>query len=137
VGIECARFGAAVIAVEQDAEQCTRARENAAAHGVALELVHGRAPHALEGLPDPDAVFVGGAGDELAGVLEQAGRRARRAVVVTLATLERVVPAGEALEGSGFEVETVMLQAARLRGLAGLHGLAAVNPVFLVSGARP
>ncbi|WP_432896441.1 precorrin-6y C5,15-methyltransferase (decarboxylating) subunit CbiE [Micromonospora matsumotoense] len=60
VGIECALLGAAVIAVERD--PAAPVAENAARHGVAVRVVTGDAPAVLGGLPDPDAVFVGGGG---------------------------------------------------------------------------
>ena len=50
--------------------------------------------------------------------------------------IERVVPAAERREAAGWAVETTMLQAARLRGVAGLHRLAGLNPTFVVAGAR-
>ena len=49
------------IAVEHKADRATRIPANAAAFGVpGLELVRGKAPEALSGLPAPDAVFIGG-----------------------------------------------------------------------------
>ena len=62
--------------------------------------------------------------------------RARRAVVLTLIGLERVVPAGEILESSGFEVETTRLQTSKVKGVGRLHRLAAETPVFVVAGSR-
>ena len=50
-----------------------RIEANAAAHRVTLEVVHGEAPGALDALPDPDRVFVGGGGTR------RARRRARSA----------------------------------------------------------
>ena len=47
----------------QDPERAARIGRNAAALGVpSLEIEEGRAPGALEGLPRPDAVFIGGGG---------------------------------------------------------------------------
>ena len=40
-----------------------------AAHGVDVQVVQGRAPGALDGLPDPDAVFVGGGGTDVADIV--------------------------------------------------------------------
>ena len=136
VAVECARLGAAVIAVDADEAARELVVANAARHRVAVTVVAGTAPGVLQGLPDPDAVFVGGSGRDLEGVLKEAGGRARRAVVVALAGMERVVPAGRVLAGGGLEVETVLLQAARLRGIGELHRLVPTNPVFLVSGVR-
>jgi precorrin-6Y C5,15-methyltransferase (decarboxylating) len=96
--------------------------------------VRGEAPEARAGLPDPDAAFVGGGGP---GVLGDVAARARRAVVVTLALVERVGPALELLAGRGLEVTATQLQASRLRPLAGGHRLAAENPVTVIVGRRP
>src|SRR6266567_1077764 len=59
VGIECARLGAAVVAVERDADSCERIDLNATMHQVRLRVVRGQAPEALLDLPQPDAVFLG------------------------------------------------------------------------------
>jgi len=136
VAIECARLGAFAVAVERDAAACARIRANAARHEAAVRVVEEEAPAALAGLPDPDAVFVGGAGAALPAVLEAVLARAPRAVVVALATIERVAPAARALAGAGLAVDAVMLQASRLRPLGDATGMAAANPVFVVSGSR-
>ena len=132
VAVECALLGAAVVAVERDADACARIRDNAARHGVPLEVVHAAAPVALAGLPDPDAVFVGGGGTAV--VLAAAGR-ARRAVVATLATVERVGAVQRGLAEDGWTVDATLLAASRLVALpGGGHRLAATNPVFVVRG---
>jgi precorrin-6Y C5,15-methyltransferase (decarboxylating) len=63
VGIEWMRVhpSSRAIAVESHPSRVRRIAENAFALGVPdLEIVEGRAPEALTGLPRPDAVFVGG-----------------------------------------------------------------------------
>jgi precorrin-6Y C5,15-methyltransferase (decarboxylating) len=63
IGIEWMRVHPAcrAVAVEADPVRAARIRENADRLGVpGLEVVEGRAPEALTGLPRPDAVFVGG-----------------------------------------------------------------------------
>jgi len=77
VGIEWMRAaaGARAVAVERDAMRAARIARNALALGVpGLEVTHGAAPEALAGLPDPDAVFVGG-GVSVPGVLETCWER--------------------------------------------------------------
>jgi precorrin-6Y C5,15-methyltransferase (decarboxylating) len=55
--------GARAIAVERRADRAARIATNALALGVPdLQVVQGAAPAALDGLPAPDAVFVGGGG---------------------------------------------------------------------------
>lgn len=133
IGVECARLGAAVIAVDRDPGQCARVVANAQAHEVEVRVVEAAAPAALEGLPEPDAVFVGGGGPE---VVRAAARIAPR-VVVALAALDRVVPCRNALRDSGHEVDGVQLAASRLAELPdGSVRLAATNPVLLLWGWR-
>ncbi|MBD0420924.1 precorrin-6y C5,15-methyltransferase (decarboxylating) subunit CbiE [Streptomyces sp. TRM S81-3] len=138
VGVECARLGAAVTAVEKTRDGVERIRANAAAHGVDVRVVHGAAPTVLSGLDDPDAVFVGGGGRELPAVVTACARRARRSVVVAMAALDRVPAARTALLDAGLECDGVLLQSSRLAPLPGdVTRLAATNPVFLLWGVRP
>ncbi|MFF3942007.1 precorrin-6y C5,15-methyltransferase (decarboxylating) subunit CbiE [Streptomyces phaeofaciens] len=137
VAVECARLGAAVSAVEKAPDGVERIRANAGAHGVFVDVVHGTAPDALAGLDDPDAVFVGGGGRELPGIVDACARRARRTVVVAMAALDRVPAVRAALTGAGFEAGGVLLQSSRLAPLPGdVTRLAATNPVFLLWGTR-
>jgi precorrin-6Y C5,15-methyltransferase (decarboxylating) len=136
VAIECARLGAAAIAVERDPESCARIRRNAGRHDARVQLVEGMAPEVMLDLPEPDAVFIGGTGGAFEEIVELSAVRARRAVVVALVTLERVVPAAHLLEDRGLEVETTFLQSSRMKGVGSLHRLAAESAVFVVSGSR-
>jgi precorrin-6B C5,15-methyltransferase / cobalt-precorrin-6B C5,C15-methyltransferase len=135
VAVECARFGAHVIAVEADPAQCDRIRRNAERHRVRLRVHHGHAPAALEGLPPADAVFAGG-GDH--GVVAAAIRHAGpETVVVTLAAVDRVAETAALLNQHRYQAEGVQLQASRLTPLpGGQHRLAAQNPVFVLWGQR-
>jgi precorrin-6Y C5,15-methyltransferase (decarboxylating) len=136
VAVECARLGAAVIAIDSDPDAIERTRHNAHAHEVPVGTVAGHAPDALSDLPDPDAAFVGGGGADLEAILDLCATRAARAVVVTLVLVQRVGPVLDRLAGHGLQTDATMLQASRLSPLAGGHRLAAENPVVVVSGAR-
>jgi precorrin-6Y C5,15-methyltransferase (decarboxylating) len=132
VAIECARFGAAVCAVERDPDACATIRDNAARYGVAPAVIEAAAPDCLAELPDPDAVFVGGGG---LGVLAACAARRPARLVAGYAAVERVGPALAALACAGYRGEGVQVQASRLVGLPdGTHRLAATNPVYVLSG---
>ncbi|MFD7502890.1 precorrin-6y C5,15-methyltransferase (decarboxylating) subunit CbiE [Streptomyces sp. NPDC059850] len=78
------------VSVERDPVRATRITRNATALGVpALRVVTGAAPAALDGLPAPDAVFVGG-GATTPGLLEAcwAALPAGGRLVVNTVTLE-------------------------------------------------
>jgi precorrin-6Y C5,15-methyltransferase (decarboxylating) len=117
------------IAIENDEARQTLIERNAAALGVPhLKLVKATAPQAYEGLPDPDAIFVGGGlGD--AGVVEGAWARLKSGgrLVANAVTAE-----GEAqlfawrgkLGG-----EMTRLSIARLSPVGDLHGWRPLMPV--------
>lgn len=133
VGVECARLGAAVVAVERDPAQCARLVANASAHRVDVRVVEGEAPAVLAGLPEPDAVFVGGGGVTVVRAAAQASPR----VVVALAALDRIVPCRLALREAGHQVDGVQLAASRFAELpGGSVRLSATNPVLLLWGRR-
>jgi precorrin-6Y C5,15-methyltransferase (decarboxylating) len=134
VAVECARFGAAVVAAERDPAAAAAIRINAVRYGVELAVVEDSAPACLGELPDPDAVFVGGGG---LGVLGACAARRPARLVAAYAAVERVGPALAVLDGAGYSAEGVQLQANRLAPLPdGSHRLAATNPVHVVSGVR-
>ena len=137
VAVECARLGAAAIAIDRDPAALALTERNAAAHGVPVRTVLGTAPAALDGLLQPDAVFVGGGGAALPAIVDACAARARRTVVVTLALVERAGPALQRLAAAGLETGGTLVQASRLRPLADGHRLAAENPVVVVWGRRP
>src|SRR5205823_13073110 len=114
VAVEIAAIapGLRVVAVERRADDIRRIEANAHAHGAAVEVVHGEAPGALDKLPDPDRVFVGGGG---IAVLDAALARLRPGgrVVATFAALDRAAAAYERL-GNLAEVSV-----ARGRSIAG------------------
>ncbi len=135
VAVECARFGAWVIAVEADQAQCDRIRQNATRHHVRLRVIPGRAPDALVGLPPADAVFVGGGDHAVLGAAIRTGNPQR--VVVTLAAVQRVGETSDLLAAQGYEPHGVQLQASRLTPLPNKTlRLAAQNPVFVLWGQR-
>lgn len=132
VAVECARLGAAALAVERRVDDAARVAENAAAHGVDVRVVRGAAPDALDGLPRPDAVFVGGGGPEVVAAVAGADR-----VVVALAALDRIAPTRAALLAAGHVVDGVQVVASRLATLPdGAVRLAATNPITILWGTR-
>lgn len=135
VAVECAAMNAAVIAIEDDPEACLLIRRNAASFRVDLRVVPGHAPEVYAGLPEPDAVFVGGGG---LPALEGALVYRPASVVAAYAAVDRIGSARWLLTAAGYEVEGFQIAASRFADLpGGSVRLAAQNPVFLIAGRRP
>jgi precorrin-6Y C5,15-methyltransferase (decarboxylating) len=135
VAVECARFGADVLAVEQDPAACQTISANAERFAVAVEVVAGVMPGVLSGLRDPDSLFLGGGGVPTLEAALKIGHPTR--VVAALAALERVGPVLEVLDQQGFSTGGSQLSSSRLSLLPdGTHRLAGANPVFVLWGER-
>jgi precorrin-6Y C5,15-methyltransferase (decarboxylating) len=128
VATELAHWNARVTvhAVEQHPERLACLAENRRRFGCEsnLRIVDGRAPQALQALPDPDKVFVGGNDGELDAILAQAWRRLPAcgllvASSVTDKTLARLQAFAAQLEPA--QVES--LQIAVSRGLNTATGI--------------
>jgi precorrin-6Y C5,15-methyltransferase (decarboxylating) len=140
VAIEAAKLcpGLSIYAVEAEAKRVEAIQRNRARHGaVHLKVVSGQAPEALDPLPSPDRVFVGGSGGRLNEILAHVIKRATPQVVVNAATWETLTGATAALEEGGYLVEVKSISVARLRSLGPGRGFAAQNPVFVITARRP
>jgi precorrin-6Y C5,15-methyltransferase (decarboxylating) len=141
VGLEAARlapFGH-VWAIEKSAADAANARANAQRFHVGnYTLVEGKAPAHLDTWPDPDAVFIGGSGGELAGLIGLCFRRLKPGgrLVMNFVTLENLATATATLKDLGAAWDLVQLQASRSQPILDMHRLAAQNPVWIVTARK-
>ncbi|WP_188611906.1 precorrin-6y C5,15-methyltransferase (decarboxylating) subunit CbiE [Chelatococcus reniformis] len=117
--------GLTAIAIEERTDRAERIVRNAARCGVpGLRLVVGKAPAALDGLPAPDAVFIGGGASD-PGVLD--------------AAISALKPSGRLVVNAvTLETEALLLAAHRDRGGALTRlAVARAAPVAGMTGWRP
>lgn len=144
VGLEAARLcpQGHVLAIEKNEADFAIAGQNHAAFGVSNYSLHlGKAPDGIDAWPDPDAVFIGGSGGELATLIEGVLRRLRPqgTLVMNFVTLENLATATAALQSmkdQGIEWDVLQLQAARSKPILHMHRMAAENPVWIVCAHR-
>jgi len=142
VAIEAAQLAAPgrVYAIEQDAADYHLIIANARTFGVDNVMpVHGVAPEVFEGLPPPDAVFVGGTGREVARLLESAygALRAGGRLVVNVATVEALGASYQALKALTRPVGALLVNLARGTEQMETLRFEAVNPTFVLWVGKP
>ena len=123
-------------AVEQNAQCIAFSRENLrkfAARNV--KLVEGEAPDALDGLPDPDRIFIGGSGGKLEEIITAVDSRLKPEgrIVLNAVTLDTLTRAVEFLEDHGFTVEATCVNVAKTRNLTEYKMFEAQNPVYVLT----
>ena len=125
-----------IYAMDGDAEACELVRVNAKRFQVSnITVIHQKAPVALEGIPDPDVVFVGGSGGNLTPILIESSRRLKpggRLIItaVLVETLNETLQFAAGLEG--FQVESCGLQVTRIQPVAKRHMFRSLNSVYVV-----
>jgi precorrin-6Y C5,15-methyltransferase (decarboxylating) len=125
------------IAIDENPERAARAARNAASLGVpGLEIITGRAPASLAGLPRPDAIFIGG-GAQDDGVLDAAwaalkpgGRIVANSVTVETDAL--LIAARARLGGT-----LTRLSVERLDQIGSMHGFRPAMTVTQWAAAKP
>lgn len=96
-----------------------------------------RAPAALEALPAPDAVFIGGTKGSMATVVDTVlAKNANARICIAAIALESLSAAIAALTAHGLSAEVTQLAVSRTRPAGRLHLLTANNPIFLITGER-
>ncbi len=137
VSVELALQAKAVYAVEPRCDALCLAAENRKKHAAwKLRLIEGTAPEALEGLPVPDAVFVGGSGGRLREILHAVHRaNVGSRVCVSAVSLENLQEATETLRELGFRPEVCQISVSRGKEAGDLTLMLAHNPVWLICGS--
>ena len=129
-----------IFAVEQDPERIRQIRRNAARFGVSnLTAVQAVLPGGLAPLPDPDRIFIGGGGRNLAAIIRQAAGRLKPGgrMVVNAVLLDNIQAALDAMQQLGWEADLVQVQVSRSQKMPWSRRMAAHNPVWIISGAKP
>lgn len=123
-------------AVECSADACALIEQNREKfRAYNLDIIEGMAPQALEELPAPDAVFVGGTKGNMAAVVEAVlAKNPAARVCVSAIALETLQAAVAALTGAGLDVQVTQIAVSRTRTAGRLHLLTANNPIFLITG---
>lgn len=100
-----------------------------------IKLVEAYAPEGLDDLPDPDRVFIGGAGGKLDEIIDMVAQRLKPdgVVVINAVTLDTLTRAVEFLEDQGFTVEATCVNIAKTRNLTEYKMFEAQNPVYVIS----
>ena len=129
-----------VFSIERDTDSLPLLEANVAQWGAEnIHIVAGEAPGALEDLPSPDSVFVGGSGGNLPQILEYSVSRLNPdgTIVVNLAVLERTSETYRQLIKLGLSADITQVAASRGKEMPdGAVRLESLNPVFIVTGRR-
>jgi precorrin-6Y C5,15-methyltransferase (decarboxylating) len=128
-----------VYAIEQNPDAVTLIEENRKNLGIFnLTGITGIAPPALQALPRPDRVFIGGSSGKLDSILEAVlAKNPQVRVVINGITLETLSAGLALLKKYAFEdTDMVQISVARAESAGNMHLMKALNPVFILSASH-
>jgi precorrin-6Y C5,15-methyltransferase (decarboxylating) len=125
-----------VYAIEFKEAACSLIKENIAKFSVEnVHLIEGVAPDAMEGLPSPTHVFIGGSGGQLETILAELrkfGSGIR--IVVNAVTLETIAEINTVLKSYAIEdADMVQVAVSKAKTVGSYSVMQAHNPVYIVS----
>ena len=142
VGLEAARIArdGQVHAIEMDPDDHRLILANADRFGVTnLHAVLGRAPDAWAGLPDPDAIYVGGSGRDVAMLVEEAWKRLKSGgrLVTACNSIENLAAVHSLLRARSADTAHWLVTIAR--GIEQLDRIRfeSLSPAFLIAATKP
>ena len=128
-----------VYAIERFEKATDLIRQNQEKFGVKnLTIIEAKAPEGMEGLPELDAVIIGGSAggmgtimDEVTRLLKVGGR-----LVVTAVTMETGYTILKELKGRPYTYEGFQMQVSRFRKAGPYHLLNPLSPIFIVTAVK-
>ncbi len=149
VSVEMSRTARAVYAIEMKEEAVSLIRDNAIKFGIShtmmtdgltryrLNILHQKARDALERLPAPDCVFIGGSGGELPEIVEKcfSMNPVARVVInaVSLETIAQLCAMVRKYENLGYEAKMITVNVSKSGKIGDYHLMTAQNPVAILS----
>ena len=141
ISIEIARLvpDARIYAIEKPAAGLTLIEKNCRRFDTShISPIRGVAPAALESLPDPDRIVIGGGGKAMPEILEVCCDRIQPngVIVANFATIETCILAKQQLQDKGWVVQLLQVNLARSATLAAATRFVPLNPVILLQASR-
>lgn len=127
-----------VFAIEKNELDLENCLQNQRKFRTDVTAIHGKAPHGLETFPDPDAIFIGGTGGEMAELIETCCQRLKDGgrIVLNAATIENLYRAMEAFAQAGFQTSIMHAQVSRSKPILNMNRFVPLNPIYIITAQR-
>lgn len=112
--------------------------DNRAGQGSLMTVIHGEILYAMEHLPNPDRIFIGGGGRDIEDIVKRAGERLKTdgLMVINTVLIQTMNMAMDILKTMSFHVKLIQVQVSVSKEMPFGERLEALNPVWIISGKK-
>jgi precorrin-6Y C5,15-methyltransferase (decarboxylating) len=123
-----------IYAIEKDRSLCSYIEENMKKFSCDINIVNKIAPEGLEGLPDPDAVFIGGSSGNLENIVDYSYRRLKPGgrMVINITTLENLRAVMEYIKASYITAEIRQVNISRLIDISKYTRFVPLDQIYII-----
>jgi len=129
-----------IYAVERNAEALELIKENSNRFEVSnIVVVEGEAPQVLKGLPQPNAIMIGGGGEVLLDLLFYCANAIKKGgiIVTSCITIETVTETIAFFEKNDFsQIEGVFINVSRLTKMGSRHSFVPQNGIYIIKANK-
>lgn len=128
-----------IYAVEKKESRVGQISENKEYYHVSnLKVIQGLLPEAIESLPDPDRIFIGGGGINLPQIITAGSKKLLPGGIIVINTvlLKSMTDGIETLENLGFETDVIQIQINTGHNMPWNLMLKSQNPVWVICGKK-
>ncbi|MBF0411311.1 MAG: precorrin-6y C5,15-methyltransferase (decarboxylating) subunit CbiE [Desulfamplus sp.] len=112
--------------------------DNIAGQGSLMTVIHGEILYAMQNLPEPDRIFIGGGGKDIEEIIKRAGERLKTdgVMVINTVLIQTMNMAMDILKTMSFHVKLIQVQVSVSKEMPFGERLDALNPVWIISGKK-
>ncbi len=128
-----------IFAVEKNPKRIEQIKTNIKRFGVTnIKVIQSVMPEGLQDLPEPDRIFIGGGGRQLARIVTVAVSliKPEGVIVINAVLLDNLEAAQKTLQNVGFSTEVIQIQIQRSKVMPWSLRFEAQNPVWIISGKK-
>ena len=141
VSIEVSRFISfgQIYAVEKNRHRIPDIQKNMEKFHVSnMTVVEANLPEGINDLPDPDRIFIGGGGVNIADIIRVAGKRMVPGgiMVVNTVLIQSMMLALDTLQQLNFKTDLIQMQVSKAKKMPFGERLEAQSPIWIISGKK-
>jgi precorrin-6Y C5,15-methyltransferase (decarboxylating) len=123
-----------IYAIEKDKTLCSYIEENMKKFSSDINIINGMAPEILDGLPDPDAVFIGGSSGRLNEIINYSYNKMKDGgrLVANITTIENLNIAMEYIKEHKLKYKVVQANISRLSNISKYTRFSPLDQVYIL-----